>query len=114
MAGKTQRQIKQALPELDGNVDIEIAADTLDDLQDIAVMAKTKGAELLVLKHQKEFGSDLNNLIGMVKRDHTHIELIATILRMEASLKIIQELQNAQNNVDMQQDLVDQIIKASL
>ncbi len=111
---KTVRQITDALPELNGNVDVEIAADTLDDLQDIAAMAKTRGADLLVWKHQKEFGSDLNTLISMVKRDHTHIELISVIVRMEASLKIIQELQNAQDNVDLQQDLVDQIIKASL
>lgn len=112
--GRTHRQITSALPELEDNQEVRDSADLLDELQALSAMSKTEGAEILVKKYSDMLVSDVHKLISVSEREHTHVELLAIIMSIKARFELIADIKNAENNAEIQQDVVDEIIKSSL
>lgn len=109
--GSNFRQISAAVPELSNDEDIREAANTLDEAQDLQVLADSEGGKVLLERKIKESSGALKELILMSRKEHSHILLLRKIVEIEVALDLIYELANASDKAEEQQNLVDQLIQ---
>lgn len=112
--GKNFRDITAAVPEATSNDDLRNAANKLDDLQDLTVLAESAGGRVLIDRKIGDIGQKILELIRMSHKDPTLSSLIGQLARIEANIDLVSELNNAPKDSEMQQDFVDELVKSLL
>lgn len=111
---KNLKQIEEALPNLANNEDIVAAADALDEYEDVEAFTKHPGGRVMIEKRLQRAGIMFSEILALTKKEHTHLQLLSMLTRLESEIDLISSLKHAAFNAEEQRKIVDALIQEAL
>lgn len=108
--GTNQRLITEARPDLEGNEQVIVAAQMLDDAQEIAAYADTKACEAYINQKMLEASNLFHSVLLNAKKIDLE-DVRVSLLRLSLLIEVIGELKGARDKADSYQEIVDDLIK---
>lgn len=109
--GRNAKQIEEALPEIADNPDVMQAAEILDQYQEIEAFTKHPGGRLVIKQRIDRAGIMLSDILAKARGEHTHLDLLRMLTRLESEINLISSLTSASTNAEEQQKIVDALIE---